>query len=158
MKIVADEQIPLLDYLFADSAYTLIKKPGVLISAADLVDADMLWVRTVTRVDANLLSHSKVRFVGTATTGIDHIDTHWLNLNNIAWGSAAGANSLAVTEYVLCCIAALRNRGILTYPILPNKRLRAGIIGVGRVGSLVAQSLELLGFEVLLNDPPQCPA
>lgn len=148
MLIVADEQIPLIDILFED--FHLIKKPGTEITRQDLTYADMLWVRTLTRVDSALLSGSAVRFVGTATAGFDHLDTEWLAKNGIAWGYAPGANSMAVAEYVLCVIAALRDNNML-----PKKPLRAGIIGVGHVGSAVARSLQAIGFKVMENDPPR---
>ncbi len=148
IKIVVDDQIPLIDELFADAV--VIKKPGQEIQAADLADADMLWVRTITRVDAQLLRNSSVRFVGTATAGFDHLDTAWLDQHGIAWACAPGANAMAVAEYVLCVIAALRSQGILN-----GSSLRAGVIGVGRVGSLVARYLTQIGLQVLVNDPPR---
>lgn len=147
-KIVADDQIPLLDELFAE--FVLIKKPGEEIRPADLRDADMLWVRTVTEVNAPLLQNTRVRFVGTATAGYDHLDIDWLNQHGIAWGCALGANAVAVAEYVWCVVAALRTRGQLQ-----GNRLRAGVIGVGHVGSQVARYLKQMGFQVILNDPPR---
>ncbi len=148
MLIVADEQIPLIDHLFENTH--LVKMPGQEISSKDLIHADMLWVRTLTRVDAQLLSGSKVRFVGTATAGYDHLDVEWLEQNRIAWAYAPGANALAVAEYVLSVIAALRS-----IEMLSGKCLRAGVIGIGHVGSAVARYLRAIGFDVIENDPPR---
>jgi erythronate-4-phosphate dehydrogenase len=148
MKIVADDQIPLIDELFGQD--TVVKKPGQQIQRADLVDADVLLVRTVTSVNADLLTQTSVRWVGAATAGYDHLDTAWLDEQGIAWAYAPGANAQAVLEYVLCVIAALRAQGYLRSGLL-----RAGVIGVGRVGRLVASYLEKMGFEVMLNDPPR---
>jgi erythronate-4-phosphate dehydrogenase len=151
MKIVADDQIPLLDELFPHAV--LIKKPGTEIRQADLLDADMLWVRTVTQVDAQLLAGTAVRFVGTATAGYDHLDVQWLDSQGIAWAYAPGANAVAVVEYVLCVIAALRTKGILC-----ARQVRVGVIGIGRVGSIVANVLRQIGMQVVVNDPPRAAA
>jgi len=148
MKIIADDQIPLIDELF--DSHHLVKKPGALIENKDLQDAGMLWVRTLTPVTEELLRHSPVKFVGAATAGYDHLDIQSLVRRGIAWAYAPGANAKAVAEYVLCVIAALRQRNLL----LPGK-LKAGVIGAGYVGSLVAQYLAKIGFQVILNDPPR---
>ncbi len=148
MQIVVDEQIPLVDDLFA--GHSLVKKPGEAISRTDLSQADMLWVRTVTQVGEELLAGTSVRFVGTATAGYDHLDTGWLDRNGIAWAYAPGANAVAVAEYVLCVIAALRARDQLRGP-----SLRAGVIGVGKVGRIVTDYLAEVGFQLVLHDPPR---
>ncbi len=148
MRIVSDHLIPLIDEFFQDEV--LIKKPGQAINRKDLLDADILWVRTLTPVIPELLEGTKISFVGSATAGIDHIQTDWLDKQGIGWAYAPGSNAVAVAEYVDCCIAALQNLGILT-----GKSLRAGVIGVGYVGSEVAKHLLRQGYSVLLNDPPR---
>ncbi|MBV8802675.1 MAG: 4-phosphoerythronate dehydrogenase [Gammaproteobacteria bacterium] len=147
MKIVADENIPLLDYYFSPLGQ-LILKPGREIVRNDLLDADILLVRSVTSVNQALLEDTSVKFVGSTTTGSDHIDTVWLNQAGISWSIAEGCNSVAVVEYVLSVIALLQKIGIL-----PDRALRAGIIGVGRIGNAVAVKLKELGFSVVLCDP-----
>ena len=62
MQIVVDEQIPLVDNLFA--GHSLVKKPGEAICRADLLQADMLWVRTVTQVGETLLTGTSGAFCG----------------------------------------------------------------------------------------------
>jgi len=85
VRILADENIAELSRYFA-SAGDLRTLPGRTITAADLRDVDALLVRSVTRVDAALLADSPCRFVGTATSGIDHIDTDWLAAQGISLG------------------------------------------------------------------------
>jgi len=147
MKIIADENIALLGHYFG-SFGTIIQKPGRSITAADVKDADILLVRSVTKVDAELLANSTIKFVGSITTGIDHIDTTWLDQAKIKWAAASGCNANAVVEYVVCIIAALQKEGFLL-----KNNLRAGIIGVGRIGSMVNEKLKILGFETILCDP-----
>ena len=147
MKIVADENIPALANYFG-SADELVLKRGRDITRNDLLDADVLLVRAVTRVDRDLLDNTKVKFVGSAATGIDHLDTQWLEQANIKWYAARGSNAVAVAEYVTAVIAACQK---MQY--FPAKKLRAGVIGVGRIGSLVVEKLTILGFDVICCDP-----
>ena len=146
MKIVTDDKIPHISRLFTDCD-EIIYLPGEKITRADLIDADILLTRTVTRVDQALLENTAIRFVGTATTGIDHIDTVYLDKKNITLATAAGANAEAVAEYIACCVTALKKN-----KFLENKKV-VGIIGCGRIGRLVAKLFETLGFQVFCYDP-----
>ena len=74
MKIVVDENMPHAVELFAEFG-EVVPLPGREIKAADLQEADVLLVRSVTRVNEALLaSCPRLGFVGTATIGTDHID------------------------------------------------------------------------------------
>jgi len=148
MKILADDKIPGLEKCFGKVA-EIRQKPGNLINNADLNDIDILLVRTVTQVNQRLLANSHVRFVGSATSGIDHLDTHYLNRAGIQWFDAKGANARAVVNYVQACIAALQNaKKLPTHP-------KVGIIGAGIIGSQVAQYCRNFAAEIRLNDPPR---
>lgn len=147
MKIIADENIPLLGHYFG-ALGQLILKPGRDIVRNDVLDADILLTRSVTLVNQALLEGTTIKFVGSTTTGLDHIDTVWLNQAGIQWSVATGCNSIAVVEYVMSVIAALQQTHILA-----DNHLRVGVIGVGRIGSEVAIRLKSLGFSVLLCDP-----
>jgi erythronate-4-phosphate dehydrogenase len=147
MKIVADENIPLLEHYFGAQGQ-LVCKPGREITRNDLLDADILLVRSVTTVNQALLKGTRVKFVGSATIGADHLDTAWLDLAGIEWYVAVGCNGTAVVEYVIAVLAALQKQKLLAGP-----NLRAGVIGVGAIGSRVAEKLSALGFSVLLCDP-----
>ncbi len=147
MKLVADNKIPHIPAFFT-SCDDIVYLPGEEIRHMDLIDADLLLVRTVTHVDEKLLKNTAVKWVGTATTGIDHVDTAWLSKNHITFADAAGANANAVLDYVLSCIAGLKSHGYLL-----KKRAVAGVIGCGRIGRLVAEALKTLGFQVVCYDP-----
>ena len=62
MKIIADQSVPLVTELFGPYGDVQLLS-GREISAVDIVDADILLVRSVTQVDANLLEGSPVKFV-----------------------------------------------------------------------------------------------
>ena len=92
MKIVADKDIPFVEQYFSQYG-ELILRPGREIQRQNLLNADILLVRSVTKVDEKLLHDTSVKFVGCSTTGLDHIDLSWLEKNGIRWGSAAGCNA-----------------------------------------------------------------
>ena len=122
---------------------------GRALTRAELATADVLLVRSVTRVDAALLDGTPVRIVGTATAGTDHLDLAYLRERGIEVFDAAGCNARAVAEYVLaCCLlaSALQQR--------PPADLRIGVIGYGNVGKQVAALFTALGMPCVINDPP----
>lgn len=149
MKIICDSHIPFLNGVlepYADVVYL----PGGRITRDDVLDADALVVRTRTRCDANLLGGTKVRFIATATIGFDHIDTGWCESNGIAWTNAPGCNSWSVQQYMGSLLANMSQR-----MGFDCKQKTLGVVGVGNVGSKVARLAALLGFRVLLCDPPR---
>jgi erythronate-4-phosphate dehydrogenase len=148
MKIVADENIPLLRDAFG-SLGEVVAVPADAIRPALLRDAQALLVRSVTPVGAVLLDGSAVRFVATATIGVDHVNQEYLQQRGIAFASAEGSNAQSVAEYVFTALAVLAERGGWR---LAGRTL--GIVGVGNVGSRVARIAEGLGMTVLANDPP----
>lgn len=150
MKIVVDSHIPHIQGLLEPCATVLYLEPGD-ITRETVVDADALIVRTRTRCDAALLDGSRVRFIGSATIGTDHIDLDYCARNGITVRNAPGCNAPAVAQWVFCAIAAwMDKRGIDT-----PAGLILGIVGVGHIGSIVARWGRALGFTVLLNDPPR---
>lgn len=150
MRIVADENIPLLDSFFGDIG-DIQAVSGRTMSAADVQNADILLVRSVTRVNQALLEGSRVRFVGTCTIGTDHVDRDWLESSGIAFSAAPGCNANSVVEYVLSVISLhAEQRGLGDW-----SKLSVGIVGAGNVGGELARKLERLDFDVRLCDPPR---
>lgn len=148
IRIVADSAIPFVRPLFGELGRLELVDAGRL-DRDVLTGADALLVRTVTRVDADLLEGTGVKFVGTASSGTDHVDRDWLTSKDIDFADAGGCNARAVCEYVLSCLFALSQlRG------LDLAKAGVGIIGAGHVGSLLAAILAPLGIPCLLNDPP----
>ena len=89
MKIIADANIPFVQQCFSSLGEVEVL-PGRKITPHSVRDADVLLVRSVTAVNSRLLSAGKVRFVGTATIGFEHVDVEYLQKNNIAFASAPG--------------------------------------------------------------------
>jgi erythronate-4-phosphate dehydrogenase len=149
MRIVADENIPLLDAFFADFG-EIRRLPGRSIDREAVADADILLVRSVTPVTRELLEGSPVRFVGTCTIGTDHLDLAYFQQAGINWSSAPGCNARGVVDYVLGSLLTLAEiEGVdlaeRTY----------GVVGAGQVGGRLVKVLQGLGWNVLVCDPPR---
>ena len=148
MRILADENIPFVVECFSCVGEVELVT-GRELTADMVADVDVLLVRSVTPVGADLLDGSGVRFLGTATIGFEHVDIEYLSRNNIGFASAPGSNANSAAEYV---VAALLEIGQKRAIDLEGKSI--GIIGVGNVGSRVAGKATALGMRVYLNDPP----
>jgi len=148
VRIVADQNIP-----YARDAFGLLGEvitvPGRAMAPGIVRDADLLIVRSITKVSEALLDGSRVRFVGTCTIGEDHIDKAYLSSRGIAFSSAPGCNANSVAEYIVAALLALAERHSFS---LEGKSL--GIVGVGNVGGRVLRKAEAVGLRCVLNDPP----
>ncbi|MGF1643083.1 MAG: 4-phosphoerythronate dehydrogenase PdxB [Thiotrichales bacterium] len=149
LNIVADENIPYVREAFGGLG-KVTTRPGRRLCRADLAQADVLLVRSVTRVDAALLHGTPVRFVASATIGFDHIDRDYLAERAIPWATAPGCNAVPAAEWV---VAALLHAARHTGRALEG--MTVGIVGCGNVGSRVRDRLQALGMNCLINDPPR---
>ncbi|MEW6195794.1 MAG: 4-phosphoerythronate dehydrogenase [Bacteroidota bacterium] len=148
MKIVADENIPQVKEAFENFGEVLLAN-GREISNDHLKNADVLLTRSITNVNEELLENTKIKFVATATIGVDHIDLDYLNYRNIEFADAKGCNAYSVAEYVICSIINIyNNKNIL----LDNKKI--GVVGYGNIGTKISTFAEAIGLNVLINDPP----
>ncbi|MCA1902110.1 MAG: 4-phosphoerythronate dehydrogenase PdxB [Candidatus Hydrogenedens sp.] len=148
MLIIADENIPYVKEGFNQFG-EVITVHGRKITKDIIKNADILLVRSITKVNADLLEGSSIRFIGTATIGYDHIDLDYINSKGIAFSSAPGSNANSVAEYVVSGLLQLeQNHGYK----LQGKKI--GIVGVGNVGSRVAKKVPALGLFPVLYDPP----
>ena len=149
MKILIDQDISHIEELLTGIGQ-IVKRPGRDIQVNDLKGIDALIVRSVTTVDAALIENADcLKFVGSVTSGDDHIDKVALDARHITHYVAKGCNAPAVVSYVLCAVAALQQVGKL------QESPTIAIVGVGCVGGLLAAVLKKLGFSVLLYDPPR---
>ena len=148
LSILADENIPLVAKAFGELG-TVRLLPGAAIDAAATREADVLLVRSVTRVDAALVEGSRLRFVGSATIGTDHVDRAALDAAGITFRHAPGSNAESVVEWVLAVLLllAVRCGGELRGRTL-------GVVGCGNTGRRLAARGRALGMRVLCNDPP----
>ncbi|NOI56545.1 4-phosphoerythronate dehydrogenase [Vibrio coralliilyticus] len=150
MKILIDENMPYAEQLFSQMGEVVLKS-GRTLNADDLVDVDALMIRSVTKVNAELISKAnRLKFVGTATAGMDHVDQALLKEKGIFFTAAPGCNKVGVAEYAFSVMMVLaQQQGFSVF----DKTV--GIIGAGQVGSYLQQCLEGIGIKVLINDPPK---
>jgi erythronate-4-phosphate dehydrogenase len=145
LRIVADANIPYLHDAFG-ALGEVVTLPSRQLTREAVREADLLLVRSTVRVDAALLTGARVRFVATATIGIDHLDTAWLDGAGIRWASAPGSNADSVVQW----FAATMTR----VPDVAQRQL--GIVGVGNVGGRIERLWRALDVAPpLLCDPPR---
>ena len=150
MIIVADQNIPHAARVFSGMGEVRLL-PGRGIAPETVREADVLLIRSVTRIDADFLAAAgtRLRFLGTATAGVDHVDAAALAGRGIHFASAPGHNARSVAEWTLAAIlewAAGESLGLIG--------LTLGVVGGGAVGSLVAAMGRALGMRTLVCDPP----
>lgn len=120
--------------------------------------ADILLIRTRTRVDRELLDWTQVRCVMTATIGCDHIDMHYCRKHLIRVRNCPGCNAKAVADYVREAIKETRKDWRIN---LDDNGVRQrdwlghtiGIIGYGNVGRQVELMAYKKGMNILIYDP-----
>lgn len=148
MKIFVEDTIPFGEDYFSTLG-SVRSYAWQTIQPSDLRDCDYLVVRSTTSVAPELLTEARhLKLVTTATAGINHMDTDYLNEVGIQWNSAAGCNAVAVAEYVISALlrAALDKR--LNWP-----DMTVGIVGAGNVGTALSRYLSELGINYKLCDP-----
>ncbi len=148
MKIIVDENIPFGREAFENFGEVKLFN-GREIDSSKCKNVDALIVRSITKVNEELLNNSKVKFVGTTTIGTDHIDQNYLSKSNIDFSSAAGCNSYSVAEYVFSSLSIIVNNKNLNF-----NKLSIGVVGYGNIGKKVVSIAEALGMHVVVNDPP----
>lgn len=149
IRIIIDQAIPFIEGVlepYADVRYM----EGRAISHEDAMNSDALIVRTRTKCDASLLEGTPVKFIATATIGMDHIDLPYCNGKGIIVRNSAGCNAGGVMNYVFSALY-----GVAARKALRQEGGKLGIIGVGNVGRRVDSVAGSLGFKVLKNDPPR---
>ncbi len=152
MKVIIDDKIPYIKGALEPFA-EVIYMAGDKTTPEIVKDADALITRTRTNCNSQLLAGSKVKFIATATIGFDHIDTEFCDQTGISWTNAPGCNSKSVEQYIASALIVMAEKKKISL-----KEKTIGIVGVGNVGSKVARLCEILGMNVLLNDPPRARA
>ncbi len=152
MKILFDENMPYANEFFSDIVggdTELVPFAGRDLTPEQMVDADVLLVRSITQVDESLLKNTQnLSFVGTATIGTDHIDQSYLVKRNITFHSAPGCNAISVAEYVISALVILAERYLFDLT-----KLCVGIVGGGNTGTRLSEKLSALGVQYKICDP-----
>ena len=134
---------------------------------AAVADADALIVRSATRVDADVLAAGRrLRVVARAGVGLDNVDVEAATQAGVMVVNAPTSNVVSAAEHAIALLlaaarqipaadATLRSgrwaRRAFTGVELAGKTL--GVLGLGRIGLLVAQRLQAFGMDVVAYDP-----
>jgi D-3-phosphoglycerate dehydrogenase len=144
-------------------------RPALLAAVAD---ADALLVRSATHVDAEVLAAStRLKVVARAGVGLDNIDVPAATARGVMVVNAPTSNIRSAAEHaVALLLAAARHipaadaslragqwkRSSFTGVELGGKTV--GIVGLGKIGQLVAQRLAAFDVELIAFDPYVAPA
>ncbi len=134
---------------------------------AALADADAVIVRSATRIDAEALAHApSLRVVGRAGVGLDNVDVEAATKAGVMVVNAPTSNIVSAAEHATALLLAVaRNvpQAMASLKAGEWKRSKftgvevcgkvAGILGLGRIGVLVAQRLAGFGMQVIAYDP-----
>lgn len=144
--VIVEKNIPFAQGLLEAYARVRYLAPDE-IDATAMADADALITRTRTRCDKHLLEGSRCKIIASATIGLDHVDTDYCTKAGIVVRNAPGCNAPAVAQYVLASVIAVKGMDL--------QGVTMGVVGVGHVGSIVADWAGQLGMKVLCCDPPR---
>lgn len=149
MNIAVDSNIVFLKKTL-EFDFNVISFDGGELNSDFLIEnkIEILFVRSTTDCNETLLNNTKVKFVGTATAGIDNLDLDYLESNNIKWTNAAGSNSISVAEFVTLSIQSW-----LIVNLFDITNMKIGIIGFGNIGKKVGKIFEKYSKSILVSDP-----
>src|SRR5262249_25977431 len=157
----------------SDRGVELLKKAGlntVLTTketiTKELADADALIVRSATRVTPELLDKApRLRAVGRAGVGVDNIDLQEATRRGVLVMSTPGGNAVSVAEHTFALMLALARQVPKLDTALREGRWEKsssgtevrgktlGLVGLGRIGSAVAERAEAFDMRVIAYDP-----
>lgn len=120
----------------------------------DLHRAQGLLIRTVNSITPQTLPviPGSLSFIGTGSSGTDHVDRNYLQKKGIAFADAAGCNARSVAEYIAASLLIWSEREQKSL-----RNLSVGIVGVGHVGFQVQKILGELDSDIqtVRYDPPR---
>jgi len=132
-----------------------------------VADVDAILVRSATRVDAEVLAAARrLRVVARAGVGLDNVDVKAATQAGVMVVNAPQSNIVSAAELAVgLLLAAARNIAPANAALKAGRWKRsaytgvelyektAGIVGLGRIGALVAQRLSAFGMHVIAYDP-----
>lgn len=146
MNILVDSTLPYLSSAFPNPPFNVSTYASHEALHAMLPFNEALVCRSTLKVDEALLEHSTLQCVATASSGTDHLDRAFLEANKIQVFDAKGSNAHAVVDYVTATLVWCEQN-------LPRFGKKAGVIGIGEVGSRVFKRLRALHYDVIAYDP-----
>jgi D-3-phosphoglycerate dehydrogenase len=132
-----------------------------------VADADALLVRSATKVDAEVLAAAeRLRVVARAGVGLDNVDVRAATQSGVMVVNAPTSNIVSAAELAVALLLAAARHVVPANEALRRGEWRrskysgvelyektVGIVGLGRIGVLVAQRLSSFGMRVIAYDP-----
>ncbi|MFL4474856.1 phosphoglycerate dehydrogenase [Paeniglutamicibacter sp. MACA_103] len=139
---------------------------------AAISDVDAILVRSATQVDAEAIAAAKnLKIIARAGVGLDNVDIKAATQAGVMVVNAPTSNIISAAELTVGHIVSLARRipaanaslkggawKRSSYTGVELFEKKAGIIGLGRIGALVAARLQGFGMEILAYDPYITPA
>jgi D-3-phosphoglycerate dehydrogenase / 2-oxoglutarate reductase len=151
------------------AGFSVEKRPGLALAElqAALKDCEGLIVRSETKVTADLLdAANSLRVIGRAGVGVDNIDVTAATIRGVVVMNAPDGNTITTAEHTIAMLIALArsipqassslksgrwDRKKFVGVELQGKTL--GIVGLGRIGRVVASRARAMGMLIVAYDP-----
>ncbi|CAN5159563.1 4-phosphoerythronate dehydrogenase PdxB [soil metagenome] len=149
MKVLANRYLYKFRELLPESVEMDLFDPVIL--PENTSDYDALFLNTTTKINSETLPDpGNLSFIATGSSGSDHLDLDYLKSRNIKTAKAAGCNAKAVAEYILTTLLCFHKSSRI-----PLDDFKAGLIGVGHVGTEVSRLLDKFSISHITYDPPR---
>ncbi|MEW6295178.1 MAG: 2-hydroxyacid dehydrogenase [Candidatus Diapherotrites archaeon] len=148
--------------VFADAEYARTLKP------TDLIGADALVTRIFDYYDISLFENTKIRYIGAMHTDISHFDKDFLNKKGITLTNVPDYATEAVAELTISALLNISRQshdamnfvkqgkwGFEKFLSWELKGKTIGVIGLGRIGTRVAEIAKSFGMNVIYNSKSQ---
>lgn len=150
-------------------AFDVVKRTGL--KGADLADAvrdcEGLIVRSETKVTSELLeSATSLRVIGRAGVGVDNIDVPAATIRGVVVMNAPDGNTITTAEHTIALLISLARsvpqaNSSLKSGLWERKKFigvelqgkTLGIVGLGRIGRVVASRARAMGMVIVAYDP-----
>jgi D-3-phosphoglycerate dehydrogenase / 2-oxoglutarate reductase len=169
MRVLVADQLSDAGVAALAAAFDVDVRIGL--SKAELVEAvgdyDALVVRSATMVDADVIAAgARLKVIARAGIGLDNVDVDAATARGVLVCNAPQSNVVSAAEHTVALLLALARmipqadhslrggtwqRGAFQGVELSGKTL--GVLGLGRVGTLVAQRCSAFGMHILAYDP-----
>lgn len=155
--------------ILKDAGFEVVYKPGLSVEELkkEIADVDGLIIRSGTKVTKEILESAKrLKVIGRAGTGLDNVDIATANEKGIVVMNVPGGNTLSAAEHTLALLFSLaRKIPQANASVKEGKWERKkfmgvelngkilGVIGLGRIGSIVAERALCMKMKVIAYDP-----
>ena len=161
---IADLGIKALSELFEVEVDMGISESELLVK---MVDADALIVRSATQVTADVINAGKqLKIIGRAGVGVDNVEVATATERGVIVCNAPSANVISAAELAMALMLSMaRQIPLADASLRRNEWARSsfkgtelygktlGVLGAGRIGSLVAERAQAFGMRVYAYDP-----